>query len=99
MITLKEWIFQQKYPFKAIWFIALIFLPFLTAVVYLIARGEGMAHRQQAALRHARQETDAYIREVVGKSPAAQIADAKALLDAGTITREEFEKLKVKALA
>ncbi|MCX7892439.1 MAG: SHOCT domain-containing protein [Burkholderiales bacterium] len=84
---------------KAIWLIALIFLPMLTALIYVIARGRGMAARQQAAMQKAKAETDAYIRHVAGKSPAEQIADAKALLDAGTISPEEFAKLKAKALA
>ena len=44
-------------------------------------------------------ETDAYIRNVAGKSPADQIADAKKLLDSGTINADEFAKLKAKALA
>ena len=46
----------------------------------------------------ARAETDAYIRSVAGKSAAEQIADAKALLDAGTINADEFARLKAKAL-
>jgi len=58
-----------------------------------------MAERQRAALQRAKSETDAYIRGVPAKSPAVQIADAKALLDAGTITPEEFGRLKAKALA
>ena len=70
---------------KAIWFIGLVFLPFLTALLYIIFRGRGMSERQVAAVRDARAETDAYIRSVAGKSAAEQIADAKALLDAGTI--------------
>ncbi len=84
---------------KAIWLICLIFLPMLTALIYVIVRGGGMAKRQMAALERTKKETDAYIREVAGKSPAEQIADAKALLDAGTITEDEFAKLKAKALA
>lgn len=84
---------------KAIWLICLIFLPMLTALIYVIVRGGGMAKRQMAALERTKKETDAYIREVAGKSPAEQIADAKALLDAGTITQDEFAKLKAKALA
>ena len=84
---------------KALWLICLIFLPMLTAVIYVIVRGSGMAKRQMAALERTKKETDAYIREVAGKSPAEQIADAKALLDAGTITEDEFVKLKAKALA
>jgi hypothetical protein len=84
---------------KALWIIGLIFLPMLTALVYIVARGKGMAARQQAAMQKAKSETDAYIKQVAGKSPAEQIADAKALLDAGTISPEEFAKLKGKALA
>ncbi|HOX89938.1 MAG TPA: SHOCT domain-containing protein [Burkholderiaceae bacterium] len=84
---------------KAVWIVGLIFLPVLTALIYIIARGGGMAERQSAALQRAKSDTDAYIRQVAGKSPAEQIADAKALLDAGTISQDEFAKLKAKALA
>jgi ABC-type multidrug transport system fused ATPase/permease subunit len=84
---------------KVLWMIGLIFLPVLTAIIYIIARGEGMAARQQATVQRAKADTDAYIRDVAGKSPAAHIAEAKALLDAGTITQAEFDQLKAKALA
>jgi Short C-terminal domain/Phospholipase_D-nuclease N-terminal len=84
---------------KVLWIIGLIFLPVLTSLVYIVARGGGMAERQRASLRRAKSETDAYIREVAAKSPAEQIGDAKALLDAGTITKDEFDRLKAKALA
>jgi len=84
---------------KVIWLIGLIFLPVLTALIYILARGRGMADRQRAAMRSAKADTDAYIREVAAKSPADQIADAKKLLDAGTINGDEFARLKTKALA
>lgn len=84
---------------KVIWLIGLIFLPVLTALLYILARGNGMAERQRVAMQRAKSDTDAYIRDVAGKSPADQIADAKALLDAGTINPEEFARLKAKALA
>jgi len=71
----------------------------LTAVVYIIANGGGMAKRQREAVERAKSDTDAYIRQVAGKSPVEQIADAKTLLDAGTINAEEFARLKTKALA
>ena len=58
-----------------------------------------MAGRQRASIQRAKEDTDAYIKGVAGRSPAADIAEAKALLDAGTITPAEFEKLKAKALA
>lgn len=85
--------------FKVIWLIGLIVLPFLTALVYVLARGKGMAERQLRALNQARSETEAYIRQVAAKSPAEQIADAKALLDNGTLTQAEYDQLKAKALA
>lgn len=84
---------------KAVWLLFLIFLPVLTAFVYLIARGRGMAERQNEVVSEARRETENYIREVATASPADQIAGARALLDAGTITQGEFERLKTKALA
>jgi len=84
---------------KVLWLIGLIFLPVLTALLYILARGRGMAERQRAAMQRAKSDADAYIREVAGKSPADQIADAKVLLDAGTINQEEFARLKAKALA
>lgn len=84
---------------KVLWIVGLIFLPVLTALLYIFVRGKGMAERQRAALQRAKSDTDAYIREVAGKSPAEQIADAKTLLDAGTIDKEEFARLKAKALA
>ena len=85
--------------FKALWIIGLIFVPLLTALIYIVARGRGMAERQRAALQRAKSDTEAYIKGVAGKSPADQIADAKALLDAGTINADEFARLKAKALA
>jgi hypothetical protein len=89
---------------KAIWIIALIFVPFLTALIYLIFRGKGMAERQMGRMREMQSQQAAYIRDVAAqsggsKSAADSIADAKALLDNGTITAAEFDKLKAKALA
>ena len=86
---------------KAAWVIGLIVFPFLLILIYLIARGKGMAERQAIAMRSARQQTDEYIQSVAGSggAPAEQIASAKALLDAGTITQGEFDRLKAKALS
>ena len=84
---------------KVLWVIGLIFLPVITAIIYIIARGSSMAARQQASLQKAKSDTETYIKEVAGKSPAADIAEAKALLDAGTITPAEFDRLKAKALS
>ena len=84
---------------KVLWLVGLFFIPLLTALIYVLFRGRGMAERQRASVQRAKSDTDAYIRQVAGKSPADQIAAAKALLDAGTINQEEFAKLKAKALA
>jgi hypothetical protein len=61
---------------KVLWIIGLIFIPVLTAIVYVVARGRGMADRQQASMLHAKSEADSYIRGVAGRSPAADIAEA-----------------------
>ncbi|RVW00945.1 SHOCT domain-containing protein [Rhodococcus spongiicola] len=84
---------------KAIWVVFLIILPFITALIYLIVKGDDMTKRSIRAAREVQDAQDAYIRQVAsGKSGAEQIADAKALLDAGTITQDEFAALKAKAL-
>jgi hypothetical protein len=84
---------------KAIWILVLIAIPFLSALIYLIARGRGMAERQVAAVSQLEQAQAAYIRSVSGTSPAEQIASAKELLDTGAISQSEFDTLKAKAMA
>ena len=84
---------------KAVWVIALIFVPFLSLVVYLIAKGGDMGERQARGVEQVRADQDAYIRQVTSTAaPAEQIAQAKALLDSGSITPVEYERLKEKAL-
>lgn len=84
---------------RAIWIVFLVFLPALTAIVYLIARGEGLSRRAQRAEESARQRTDAYIRQAAGTGPAQEIAAAKALLADGTLTQSEFDLIKARALS
>ncbi|WES65054.1 SHOCT domain-containing protein [Microbacter sp. GSS18] len=83
---------------KAVWILFLIFVPFVTALIYLIARGGGMAERSAKAARQMQDAQDAYIKQVASSSPSEEIAKAKALLDAGTITADEYEAIKAKAL-
>ena len=84
---------------KAIWVIFIIVFPFLGLFVYYITNADGMAHRQMAAMQKAQADTDSYIKSVAAQGdPTEQIAKAKALLDAGTISQEEFDQLKAKAL-
>ncbi|GLQ56833.1 SHOCT domain-containing protein [Devosia nitrariae] len=84
---------------KAIWLIALFVLPLLTALVYLVVRGQGMAERDLAEERRLKSEAEAYIRQAAATSPADQLVRAKTLLKEGAITDDEFEQLKQKALA
>lgn len=84
---------------KVAWVILLVFIPLLTTLIYLIARGGGIADRVNDQAREARDATDTYIREVAGISAADEIAKAKKLLDEGTITADEFAALKARALA
>ena len=85
---------------KAVWIIFLIFVPFLTALIYVIARGKGMAERSAKDAAQTQQEADRYIRSVAGStSPTDEIAKAKKLLDDGTITAEEYAAIKTKVLS
>ncbi|MFV0316856.1 MAG: SHOCT domain-containing protein [Microthrixaceae bacterium] len=87
---------------KAIWVLFIFVFFFLGPLVYLIVRGSGMAQRAMEARSDAQRQIEGYAQQVVanagGGSAADQIAQAKALLDAGTITQAEFETLKAKAL-
>ncbi len=84
---------------KAVWVLFLIVFPYVTALIYLIARGTGMSERAHDQALQAKQQTDDYIKQAAGRSPAQEIADAKALLEAGTITPADFDALKAKALS
>ena len=76
-------------------------MPWLGALIYLIARGKSMGERQMAAMADAQAAQEQYIQQVAAKSatPAEQIEHAKGLLDQGAITQAEFDSLKAKALA
>ena len=85
---------------KALWVVFLIILPFLGALVYLIAQHDGMAQRQAEAAKGQKEQMDDYVRSVAGSGgAAAEIDKAKQLLDSGAITQTEFDALKAKALA
>jgi Phospholipase_D-nuclease N-terminal/Short C-terminal domain len=79
---------------KAAWVFFLIFVPFLTALIYLIARGHGMRDRaiqHQADLQKASEQ---YIRQAAGTSPVDELHKLSELKDKGSISQEEYDKLK-----
>ena len=83
---------------KALWLIFVIILPFLGVFIYIIVENDGMTQRNLDRAKAQQAQFDTYVRETAGGS-AAEIADAKKLLDEGTITQAEFDAIKQKALA
>ncbi len=81
---------------KAVWIVFLVFVPWVTGLVYIIARGKGMAERS-AVRSGVVAEQDSY-QPRASANPTDDIAQAAALLAAGTITQGEFDALKSKAL-
>src|SRR4051794_33231070 len=77
---------------KTGWACLMIFVPWVGALIYLIARGRSMSERQMSAMAQQQAAQDQYIKQVAGSTgtPTAQIADAKALMDSGAISQGEF---------
>lgn len=84
---------------KAVWVIFLVFVPFLTVLVYLIARGNGLSVRMGRGLNSESDDPRGPSDSGEGSSPADEVAKAHALLRAGAITHDEFDVIKTKALA
>jgi hypothetical protein len=87
---------------KAMWVLFLVFLPWLGALIYLIARGNSMNERTRQAMADAEKRQREYIQEVSGGSTASvaeQIRDLSALKESGHITDAEYEAAKSKILA
>jgi uncharacterized membrane protein YcjF (UPF0283 family) len=85
---------------KVLWIVVVILFPFLGVFIYLIAEHKGLEERSAKQRKAAEEETAQYVRSVAGQSdPTSQIANAKTLLDNGSITQAEFDQIKQKALA
>jgi hypothetical protein len=103
MITILSDVFRRRDMSgwgKAAWTVFLIVVPFLGALIYLIANHDGMTDRNVKQAQTAQAEFDDYVKTVAtnGGGPAAEIEKAKSLLDSGAINQSEFEALKAKAL-
>ncbi|MBI5310608.1 MAG: SHOCT domain-containing protein [Actinobacteria bacterium] len=82
---------------KAAWMLCLIILPYLTGLVYLIARGQGMRDRAIRDQAEAKAQMDDYIRSTAGGASAAdELAKLVQLRDSGAISAAEFESMKAK---
>jgi hypothetical protein len=84
---------------KAVWVLFLVFIPFLTALIYLIARGSGMRERALKAQAEAKHHMDSYIQQQAHSSPADELHKLNDLKEKGAISSEEFDKAKAKLLA
>ncbi|HZO60997.1 MAG TPA: SHOCT domain-containing protein [Solirubrobacterales bacterium] len=85
---------------KAGWILLTVLLPFLGVLIYLIAHGQDMGKRDIEQVRAQQAQFDQYVKSVAASDGgAAQIAQAKSLLDSGAITQAEYDALKAKALS
>jgi hypothetical protein len=84
---------------KGIWIIFLVFIPFLSALVYLIARGNGMRDRALKAQSDAKAHFDEYVREQAASSPAEELHKLNDLREKGALSQAEFDQAKAKLLS
>ena len=77
---------------KALWVIALVLFSYLGILAYLITQGRGMAERNAQQAQKAREE----LRDVVGYGVADELTKLDQLKKAGSITDDEFKRLRAK---
>jgi hypothetical protein len=80
---------------KILWVILLIVLPYIGIFAYLLTQGRGMAERNQARVETAREE----LRQVVGFSAADEIEKLGRLKASGTITEQEYTKMRARLVS
>jgi hypothetical protein len=83
---------------KGLWILFLVFIPYLTGLVYLIARGSGMRDRAIKAQTDAKAHFDEYVREQAHASPADELHKLNDLREKGALSQEEFDQAKAKLL-
>ncbi len=84
---------------KAVWVVVLVVFPLIGLLVYLIARGDGMAQRSIRDQVEAKESFDSYVREVAGGGAASELEKASAMHDAGRLSDDEYATLKARILA
>ena len=83
---------------KGVWIILLVFIPYITALVYLIVYGSEMRERQLRAQAEAKHAADDYIRSAAHTSPADELHKLHKLVEKGALTDAEYDKAKSKLL-
>jgi hypothetical protein len=83
---------------KGVWIILLIFIPYITALVYLIVYGNDMRERTLRAQAEAKHQADDYIRAAAHTSPADELHKLHELVEKGALTEAEYEQAKAKLL-
>jgi Short C-terminal domain/Phospholipase_D-nuclease N-terminal len=83
---------------KAAWIVLLVFIPYLTALIYLIVYGSDMRERQLRAQAEARHQADDYIRAAAHVSPADELHKLHELVEKGALTDAEYDRAKAKLL-
>lgn len=81
---------------KVAWILVLLLLPLIGLLVYVIARGGGMAERALDKQAELQESFDA--QAIAGDGAAGEIEKASALHAAGKISDEEYASLKAKIL-
>jgi hypothetical protein len=76
----------------------LVFVPFVTALIYLIVRGQGMRERTVRAQAEAKAAFDGYVRDTASGAPVEELHRLYDLKEKGGITDEEYERMKAKLL-
>lgn len=83
---------------KAGWVVALLVFPLLAALVYLVARGSGMAEREmERTLRREGQSASGGLPAGASWSASDQLPQAQSLFDSGAISAEEYSRLKARS--
>ena len=83
---------------KALWIVLLVFIPYLTALIYLIVYGSDMRERQLRAQAEAKHDADQYIRAAAHTSPADELHKLHDLKEKGALTEAEYDRAKQKLL-
>ncbi|MEM6579581.1 MAG: SHOCT domain-containing protein, partial [Pseudomonadota bacterium] len=84
---------------KAIWIGAVMLLPWLGVLAYLVLRGDKMEEHNRAALEKMEGAQRDYIRSVANVSAADELERLATLKEKGVLSDEEFEAQKAKVLA